>query len=497
MLLTRGLVQEFKRNNHSYTVDPGAEDLVKGLFLKMQLNLTEYFHPLSVTSAPFFHIHRLVQVLETDQDRAGWPDHGGALHALREAIATGAELHAVPSTSMQRCSVKTVTMGLAGAAREHLALTAASLGGVATDHVDERVAARTHRRFNTAQRCLESLAKEGNLIERVLSQGVPLFGVLDRLDCRTPVIVDGEQPANHLASSVGPASARFIMHILPLRDFESNWVRSYGRFHCDTEYKDLLLERHALAGASMRRFAALEIGAYLGGCSFWPLVHLSNSRAVAVEQFKPAVAAMVLTSAANRLGAEAFEAVHTCVSDEHAPLESALLQDGGVLQPAMIKAFGHENVAVAPRLLTSPIQPSPRRSLPQRCRSLDDVLTHHRSPSKSVDHHDAPPNRKRDTALRWDVMRVNTGGMELSILRSGIEMLRAGAVRTAVAVLTRGHSPDDCQQIASLLLAAGARLACAGQVVLKPSDVIRFCIAGQYAANLVADFSNHSGTGTS
>ena len=35
----------------------------------------------------------------------------------------------------------------------------------------------------------------------------------------------------------------FLVNVLPLRDVESNYVRSYGQLHCDKEYKDLLLEQ--------------------------------------------------------------------------------------------------------------------------------------------------------------------------------------------------------------------------------------------------------------
>merc|ERR1712046_144363 len=96
-------------------------------------------------------------------------------------------------------------------------------------------------------------------------------------------------------------------------DFESNYVRSYGRFHCDSTYRDLLLEERESRNEGL---VVAEVGAYLGGCTFWAVVHLSGVKAVAVEQWPVAAQAMRQTAKANGIERERLGIVEACVSDD-------------------------------------------------------------------------------------------------------------------------------------------------------------------------------------
>eukprot|EP00928_Gymnodinium_smaydae_P071043 TRINITY_DN54727_c0_g1_i1.p1 TRINITY_DN54727_c0_g1~~TRINITY_DN54727_c0_g1_i1.p1 ORF type:complete len:540 (-),score=101.29 TRINITY_DN54727_c0_g1_i1:628-2175(-) len=479
MHLARGQIMLSKRLGRTYSVDSGLEKILSSLFLEIGVNLTEYFHPLQLSPAPFYHIHRLVRSIEVDVDTRAWSQSDARLSGLREAIASDESLPESAAglplrgslEAMRSCSLGGLAVGLAPAAAEHMALNDAHFGGASQDPI---LAARFHARLNRAQRCLQRLARGGNLLSRVLAEGAPLFGVLDRIDCRTPVLVDGEPPLDNSSSVLLPG---FVMHVLPMRDFESNWMRSYGRFHCDADFKAILLRRHAEAPEDVP-FMLGEVGAYLGGCSFWALMHLPRLRVVAVEQFQPAAAAMRRTGITNRLGTDTFEVVEACVSDGASPfLRSTLMRDGDLLQPAVASSAGTAPVAVAPRMLTATTAAAALAEGEEgrECRTLDDILgSYLASPSPQQ---------------RWGLVRVHTSGMELPILRSGLATLRQRGVRTLVAVLTSAHSAEDHVEIAALLAGAGAMLSCGGKILATPEDAPRICDSARQAANLVADFA--------
>eukprot|EP00928_Gymnodinium_smaydae_P042558 TRINITY_DN28631_c0_g2_i1.p1 TRINITY_DN28631_c0_g2~~TRINITY_DN28631_c0_g2_i1.p1 ORF type:complete len:637 (-),score=134.42 TRINITY_DN28631_c0_g2_i1:89-1999(-) len=463
-----------------------VEELVSRLFQVFDLNLTKYFHPRITSAAPFYRLQRLVDTARqrgaagagdvsagaatataatATPTASGDRDDADGLAAVRAAVGVGG---GVPSFWVgptlgnadgsdvfgmsNDCSLRSVALGLAGAIDDQQLVSLAVLDPRA--EVDEWAAGaplRVNRRFNDAQKCMERLAQRGPLVRQVIEEGSPLFAVLDRLDCRTPVIVSRELPLGDAPGLASWQVTPFSMHVLPMRDFESNFMRSYARFHCDDSYKAALLRRHEQAVASGRLFRVAEIGAYLGGCTFWALVHLRNTRAVAVEQFGPAVEAMRRTAFANRLPSpDVFDVLGTCVSDSSAQLRPVFNSYGDVRQPGMAPEGGRSGPEYGwPETTTAAAEEA------MKCTRLDEVLLGPRLPEGE----------------RWDLVRIHTSGHELSVLRSGLETLRSRRVRTIAAMLPGKNCGEACLAVARLLLDFGARLRYRGSEVRQPLDL--------------------------
>jgi len=435
-----------------------VEQDVADLFFVHGLNITKYYHPRTTSASLFFHLQKVVEAIESRRGRGAGADPSGGVELLRKAVDDDAEFprrlgsdvgHADGSRSLwamsNDCSLTSLAFGLADALEDYHRVEAAVLEG--TPGAAGEAPMRLNKRFNIAQRCLMRLVREGGFVRRVLAEGSPLLGILDRLDCRTYVLVQREVESDHVRL---PSGEGFLMHVLPIRDFESNFVRSYSRFHCDMGYKDLLLRRHAVAASSGRRFAVAEVGAYLGGCSFWALVHLPGIRVVAVEQHAPAVEAMFRSAASNGFSEDDFRAVEACVADAGTHFEPTFRRFADLRQPGMTKGDSS----------------SGRRP----CRTFGEVLAPLPEPSGY-----------------WDMVRLHTSGNDISILRSGLPMLREGRVRALVVMLQGPGCNEDCRGIAAILFDLGAELMLLGEVVRELAAFDR--MPDGAPTPLLADFS--------
>eukprot|EP00927_Polykrikos_kofoidii_P031552 TRINITY_DN27105_c0_g1_i2.p1 TRINITY_DN27105_c0_g1~~TRINITY_DN27105_c0_g1_i2.p1 ORF type:complete len:654 (-),score=95.87 TRINITY_DN27105_c0_g1_i2:39-2000(-) len=442
------------------------------------LNLTRYFHPMQVRSAaPFHHLDNLMRALTSERD--------GATPAPAVAqVAAPPTVSPNVSNVAPGCSLSGLVAGLQGAAEELRAAEEAFFDGLATRRRSGPLK-RLRSRFSATQTCLEHLATSRRLVPEVLAESSPLFRILDKIDMRTPVAIHRE-PEYQQNGPLGWTAAAaadperppgLILHLLPSRDFESTFVRSYGRLHCDIIFKDALARRHAAAMAAYQKlhgatkgdvkqgdvagklakdpiFNIVEVGAYLGGCSFWALLHLPSVRVVAVEAFAPAAEAMSRTARSSGLRSQVFSVEGNCISDNPGERLHRVFMvgaDGGLLQPGLVRGESTddgEDATLSPRGLgvaassssrgagsASPASPAGRP-----CVTLTEVLKRHR----------------KVNGRAWDLLRVHTSGMELPILRSGFDALKDGLVRTVVVVLTTVHGAADCEGLAEVLLGAKA-----------------------------------------
>eukprot|EP00927_Polykrikos_kofoidii_P036807 TRINITY_DN31050_c0_g1_i1.p1 TRINITY_DN31050_c0_g1~~TRINITY_DN31050_c0_g1_i1.p1 ORF type:complete len:542 (-),score=68.62 TRINITY_DN31050_c0_g1_i1:96-1721(-) len=425
--------------------------LFSRLFLSTGINFTMFFSPGSFGSAPFLYLHRLVEAIGIRRGRKRPDPSSEAFRALREAIDQDLALPPSPYegvgglngelAAISNCSLGgPLELGLAGAVSDVEAVATSFYSKQGGSESSQRTYTR---RMALLHRCILRYASRVNLVATVLATGSPLFGLLDRIDCRTPVHFWLKEEAKQLFP------AGFLMHLLPVRDIESNYVRAYGRFHCDDEVRNALRTRHAANGGRGVVFA--EVGAYLGGCSFWAVTHLSGgSRAVAVEQYRPAIETMMKTSAANSLRADVFTAVEACVSDEREPAGKFVFsRQSGVRQPGFREASKSQTAGA--KASAEQLASRPRRL----CVTLPEVLSPHIQPGGV-----------------WDAVRVHTSGFELPILRSGVDMLRGGGVRMLIVNLTRVFPEDERYLlIVELLLSLGAKLSFLGKPVLRPDEL--------------------------
>ena len=164
----------------------------------------------------------------------------------------------------------------------------------------------------------EGIAGSPRLLHHFMFRGSHLFfSLLDRLDCRIWAALNTQQ-----------RPSPFWMRLLPSPFTEANSVRGRRKFHCDSEFQDLLKELRAseLASASGSRFRFVEVGASLGGCTFHVLTSVPSAVAVAVEPFQPTAEAMKQTAAWNGL-AERLTVQQTFVSEREGACRISSLQN--------------------------------------------------------------------------------------------------------------------------------------------------------------------------
>ncbi|CAE7468027.1 unnamed protein product, partial [Symbiodinium pilosum] len=131
---------------------------------------------------------------------------------------------------------------------------------------------------------------------------VPLFELLDRLDSQV-------LEALHLVDSLTHPDTPFFVHVLPTPNVESNHVRAFFELHCDADFKSVVEEHQDI----QRPLTIVEVGTHLGGCVLWAMTHLPpQTRALAVDAYGPAVAALKRTAEANGLAD-----VYRIVEDEY------------------------------------------------------------------------------------------------------------------------------------------------------------------------------------
>lgn len=442
-------------NEHGHMDLRSMDEVLHHMFHNLGMNITRLFHPRSKSFAPFLQIHRFIVAAERRRGVVARMPPGSPLAEIRAAIDVETMFPMDPMDApggdalekMRSCSLHDLAVGLWSITGVSRAVNSAMLDPASAHAAN---ATMLNSVLNAAQVCLVQLSEFGGLTHSLLETGVPLFGILDRLDCRTLTYVED---ALGVLEQAPQAPSPFVMHVLQLRDFESNFVRSYGRFHCDDGYIALLKNRHAVAQAEARAFSVVEVGAYLGGCTFWPLANLPYTQALAIEQFAPAVAAMSRTAATNKLGTERFGVLGACISDDTTPFHAVVVRNNQLLQPAMINGTGGGGASM------------------RSCITLSDALAPH-LPGSGF----------------WDLIRVHTSTAELPILRSGLDLFREGLVRTVAVMLTAFHKGDYLADIAKLFLGLGAKLTYVGQVVTSAGLLQSLHAQSIIAVPLVVDF---------
>jgi len=408
------------------------------------VNITSYFSPASATFGPFFHLSRMMVAFhayrksvrnmpplnddiipEAGEERAMY-DRVLRIKDLLDSDGLSLDIGAPPVAA--RCSLDYATLLFAAA--DALRLEAGKEWG-------SSAGLRLQRLLMTGHACLQHVARRSSyeLLSVVAAARSPIFEVLDRLDRRVVMRVR--------LTPLDMEEQYFWMHVFPTRDIESNYVRAYGDFHCDSAFRRFASARQALAGVSN----IVEVGAHLGGCTFYLLTHLGDSvRAVAVEPNQVASAAMRRTATMNGL-AERLAIVEDCIA---APERS------GVMHPyrqvnsrskrwPWLHQTDWEMMPEEPALVTAASrQPHDHwdGKHHRRCVALDKTLLPHFT---SV-----------------DLMRIHVLGRELSVLRSAVPLFLTRSVK-AVAVAIFGRDIEyrwrqDALGIARLLLEHGFAL---------------------------------------
>ncbi|CAE8662615.1 unnamed protein product [Polarella glacialis] len=257
---------------------------------------------------------------------------------------------------------------------------------------------------------------------------VPIFDVLDRLD--SDVV-----PKLYLREARKEfTKEHFLFHVLPTRNVESNHVRSFWDLHCDFAFKEFAKVRRSRSVADSL-FTVVEVGSHLGGCIVFAATHLEAPlRALAVEPYPPAAAALRRTVADNNLRELLAVDERFICSDPKLRFTAKQLSMGPALQ------------------FTQPAWDDAADSLGDEtegngCVTMETVLQ----------------ERGFDAESDIDLLRVHVLGRELDVLRSLKDSLGSGRIKAlAVAILIDGDGNCDGGQdsvgIAKLLRSYGYRL---------------------------------------
>ncbi|CAK9096291.1 unnamed protein product, partial [Durusdinium trenchii] len=237
------------------------------------------------------------------------------------------------------------------------------------------------------------------LFTAVWQTGVPIFEILDRLDSQVLESI-------FLPTSQTHSDAPFLVHVLPTRNVESNHVRAFFDLHCDQTFKDLVEKHKNLRQPLM----VVEIGTHLGGCVLYALTHLpKETRALAIDAYGPAVAALRRTAASNGL-ADRLTVVEQFVCPDDKRRYSLELKATG---PAMVQPAWTETAADAASEMSGP--------KPVECRSLDAIFMEY-------------------GILEVDLMRIHVLGREYDALRSGERFFANGKVKVLAGSVSQQNT---------------------------------------------------------
>merc|ERR1712117_728370 len=117
-----------------------------------------------------------------------------------------------------------------------------------------------------------------------------LLLALDRLECKPKVIVNLDADP-FIQSSPEALRGNFMMSLLPVRDWESDFVRGYRDVHCGLPIRHLVHTRALLDPGGI----FVDVGANIGGCSLWAARLLPELQVVAVEPHGKATEALIQT----------------------------------------------------------------------------------------------------------------------------------------------------------------------------------------------------------
>lgn len=234
--------------------------------------------------------------------RLGLPFDPGVTVAIfaRVAAAAGsnASLGDVPARAPLPCSLEAALVLVAHAdilRLKHGARSESFIGAV-----------------RAAQVCLDDVTRSGGLLVRQLmaEDAPPLLLALDRLECKPKVVVNLDADP-FIESSAEALRGNFHISLLPVRDWESDFVRGYRDVHCGLPIRHLVQTRAALDPDGL----FVDVGANIGGCSIWAARLLPELQVVAVEPLGKATEALIQTISWNGL-ADRVSVIQACVRSE-------------------------------------------------------------------------------------------------------------------------------------------------------------------------------------
>jgi len=245
------------------------------------------------------------------------------------------------------------------------------------------------------QRCLDDVTvRRGPLLKQLMKpEAPPLLLALDRLECKPRAVVSLVHDA-FINVSPERLSIEFTMTVLPVRDWESDFVRGYHDIHCAYSIRELIARRAPLDRGGL----FVDVGANIGGCALWGAHFMKSLEVVAVEPLRAATEALNATIRDNGL-ADRMTVVRACVRQEGsaASLRRVLPSDlasWSIMQPKWeLERTQGSTTSGAESGDTEVVQ----------CRRLDEIL--HR---------------------RVAVMRIHTSGTEDSALASAAGLARRG-----------------------------------------------------------------------
>lgn len=251
--------------------------------------------------------------------------------------------------------------------------------------------------LRAVQECLDDVTtRSGPLLKLLMRRDAPpLLLVLDRLECKPEVMVSLEDdPFIHASSQA--IRSQFQMSLLPVRDWESDFVRGYRDLHCGETIRELVQRRAPWDRGGI----FVDVGANIGGCAIWAAHFMNGLQVMAVEPHGAAVKA--LNKTVQRIGlAGRVTVVQACVRHE-----------GRRMQLRKVLPSDYDS--------WSKLQVTWK--LEERT-SAGDVDSYATSASTEI-----VPCRRLDELLsqRVAVLRVHTSGTEVSALASAAGLMRRG-----------------------------------------------------------------------
>mmetsp|Transcript_174116 Transcript_174116/g.558282 ORF Transcript_174116/g.558282 Transcript_174116/m.558282 type:complete len:689 (+) Transcript_174116:52-2118(+) len=278
------------------------------------------------------------------------------------------------------------------------------------------------RALQAVQRCLADVTRsKGALLPLIAAEeagalGLALLLALDRLECGEEAFVDighyeamvqdvlatDEESRAAGRGRLSPAGSVLRLAVLPVRDFESGYLRSRQQMHCGEDIQRLA-RRHLLLEP---RGLFVDVGAYLGSCSLWAAAYDERVEALAIEPWSVAVKA--LRSSAGRNGlASRIHALRACVGDAPLRLRRA------------VRSFDSPNLYSPASPLWEVVPSAGSSSLAHlaleaaeevACRRLDALVDR-----------------------RVAVLRITVGGEETSVLATAAGLVKKGLLGAVVS----------------------------------------------------------------
>eukprot|EP00747_Dinoflagellata_sp_TGD_P077935 gnl/TRDRNA2_/TRDRNA2_159826_c0_seq2.p1 gnl/TRDRNA2_/TRDRNA2_159826_c0~~gnl/TRDRNA2_/TRDRNA2_159826_c0_seq2.p1 ORF type:complete len:545 (+),score=63.27 gnl/TRDRNA2_/TRDRNA2_159826_c0_seq2:77-1636(+) len=205
---------------------------------------------------------------------------------------------------------------------------------------------RFQRSLAAIQNCLAAVTDHHGFLLPLLAArstiGLSLLLALDRLECRSVARVNtlneenvasqvfghshlfGSEAAAKAASATitesSPRGRSLKISVLPWRDFESSYIRGWTKLHCGDDVRALVRRRMPADSGLF-----VDVGAYMGSCSFWAAAYDDSVKVLAVEPFGAAVSAMRTSIRWNNLEGR-VRVIHACVGEKHHSMRRKILR---------------------------------------------------------------------------------------------------------------------------------------------------------------------------